>query len=206
MIEAHQQELTHTDTNPLCGIVGNSFKLPTLVLDLDETLVFSTQLPTRHNSFPIRVGRCMAYVRIRPGTIEFIEKVSQFYEVFFFTASCKDYANKIIDKIAPEIDRNHRLFRESCTDYNGMFIKDLKILKRPLNRALLVDDIASSGLFQPPNHIRILPWFGDETDNVLLEELLPLLLSIPAEDNIPRAMHKNYEESNYNSLFLSKLI
>ena len=55
----------------------------TLVLDLDETLVHSTFQEVTNCQYVIPV----VYVYLRPGAIEFINRMSQLYEVVIYTAS-----------------------------------------------------------------------------------------------------------------------
>lgn len=63
----------------------------TLVLDLDETLVHSTFQETNDSDYTIPVeieGNVYnVYVYLRPGAIEFIQKMSELYEVIIYTAS-----------------------------------------------------------------------------------------------------------------------
>ena len=64
----------------------------TLVLDLDETLVHSTfQEVTTNCQYVIPVvianNTYNVYVYLRPGAIEFINRMSQLYEVVIYTAS-----------------------------------------------------------------------------------------------------------------------
>ena len=63
----------------------------TLVLDLDETLVHSSFQPTATCQYIIPVeieGNVYnVYVNRRPWACEFIEHMSQFYEVVIYTAS-----------------------------------------------------------------------------------------------------------------------
>ena len=40
-----------------------------------------------------------------------------------------------------------RLFRDDCTFYRGMFVKDLKRLGRDLDRVIIVDNSPNSYLF-----------------------------------------------------------
>lgn len=64
----------------------------TLILDLDETLVHSAFKPFKTN--PDIVLKVDLYnkihdilVLVRPGAIEFLERMSKFYEIVIFTAS-----------------------------------------------------------------------------------------------------------------------
>ena len=71
----------------------------TLVLDLDETLVHSTFQPTQNCQYIIPVeieGNVYnVYVYRRPGACEFIQHMSQFYEVIIYTASLKKVRMRI---------------------------------------------------------------------------------------------------------------
>jgi RNA polymerase II subunit A small phosphatase-like protein len=61
--------------------------------------------------------------------------------LIIFTASIGDYANPVIDFLDPEGAVDLRLFRENCTTYNGVLVKDLSLLKRNLDSVILIDVI-----------------------------------------------------------------
>ena len=149
---------------------NNMINKPVIAFDLDDTLIHCYSLQPKIEgiiTFPIKMGRNRFYIHPRPGLREFLDKVEQIYEVFIFTSSHETYANKIIEKIAPEIDTNHRLCRNCCTPGEGYHIKDLNKLCRPLNKLFLVDDMTCSAELQPPNLIRIRPFMGEIEDKVL---------------------------------------
>ena len=56
----------------------------------------------------------LVYVAVRPGAIEFLEKMSEYYEVVIFTASLSKYANPLMDILDPNKYCTSRLFREHC--------------------------------------------------------------------------------------------
>ena len=56
------------------------------------------------------------------------------------------------------------LFREHCTFYNGIFVKDMTQLGRNLKDAIIIDNSPSSYLFQPENALPILSWYDDKDD------------------------------------------
>jgi Dullard-like phosphatase family protein len=152
---------------------------PALVLDLDETLIHCAVIAPRSGDyFQLRVRRHHIFIQRRPGLAEFLARVRRIYDLFFFTASSPEYADPIINKIAPDIRLCRRFFRDSYRPLSGYLVKDLSILRRPLTQTLLVDDVAGSALAQPANLMRIRPWMGDPADRVLMDELLPLLESL----------------------------
>jgi Dullard-like phosphatase family protein len=164
-----------------CGFVPYS----SIALDLDETLVFVTMAkPQSGNFFTVRVRRRTMYVQMRPGLLDFLSHVRKLFDVFFFTAAQSDYANQVIDRIAPGVPPCRRLCRDSCRLQAGYFVKDLKLLRRSLNRVILIDDVPGSALTNPENLIRVTPWNGDQKDDVLLSKLLPILRSIAHEENL----------------------
>jgi len=55
-----------------------------------------------------------------------------------------------------------------------VFIKDLSRIGRPLNKTIIVDNVAENFSQQPDNGIFIKSWFDDMQDTALLE-LAPLL-------------------------------
>lgn len=128
------------------------------------------------------------YVQIRPKLLEFLRSVSQDYNIFFYTASEKEYAKEVVSKIFQnafyldnvkndDFDFLDKIIfsRENCTFMNGYELKDLRLLNKPLSDVILVDDIQGSGLLQPMNSLIIPPFYGDTNDNFLFDELLPLL-------------------------------
>lgn len=149
------------------------FKVPaaipgkkTLVLDLDETLIHSSTFPPHPDveSFQNSQG---LYIHLRPGLKEFLNFAMQNYEVFIFTYGEKHYANEIIDQICPELEDNHKLFRENCSILHGKIIKNLKLLKRKFDNIILIDDNSDCTNKFKNNSIPISPWKGASTDRTL---------------------------------------
>ena len=81
------------------------------------------------------------FVLFRPEVKAFIEKMSKLYEVVVFTAGEEHYASKVLDQLDPNGDIfSGRLYRDSCTICNGIYIKDLTKLGRPLSDVIIVDN------------------------------------------------------------------
>ena len=148
-----------------------------VVFDLDNTLIYSTRIPTKDTSFMIQFGekKTKMYIQVRPGLVTFLETIKNLYDIYFFTSSNSEYAYQIIRRIAPYVPPSHCFYKEHCILKNGYELKDLRMINKPIRNVILVDDIQGSGLMQPLNSIIIPPFYGDTEDNMLLDELLPLL-------------------------------
>jgi len=159
-----------------------------LVLDLDETLVHSSFKPVTVPDLIIPVeikGNVhQVYVRKRPFIDEFLRRVSQLFEVVIFTASLSEYADPVLDELDPDNTMvHHRLFREHCSNTNGLFVKDLSLLGRPLQRIAIIDNSPTSFLFQPRNSVQCTSWFDDMADTELMD-MLPLMEDLAVCDNV----------------------
>ncbi|CAM9482288.1 unnamed protein product [Chrysoparadoxa australica] len=154
-------------------------KRKTLVLDLDETLVHCTVEPVQDPDHVFAVNfnnECFqVYVRKRPGLERFLQAVADMFEVVVFTASQRVYAERLLELLDPrgELIR-HRLFRDSCLNVEGNFLKDLNVLGRDLASVVIVDNSPYAYGYQMDNGIPIESWFEDGSD-LELERLLPVL-------------------------------
>jgi len=160
----------------------------TLVLDLDETLVHSSFKPITLVDMLIDIeldgAMHTVYVRKRPFVEEFLARVSELFEVVVLTASLEVYADPVLDELDYEATWvHHRLFRDSCANLNGNYIKDLSYLGRPLHQVIIIDNSPTSYLFQPRNALPITSWFDDNSD-VELRQLLPVLERAATTDNV----------------------
>ena len=151
----------------------------TLILDLDETLVHSSFTPFEKNDIILEVDfegiMYNIYVLVRPFAKEFIINVSKYFEVVIFTASIPKYASPLLDILDKQKNIKHRLYREQCTFINGLYIKDLKRLNRPLKDLIIVDNSPLAYAFNEENGLPIKTWYDDYSDNEL-QKILPLVI------------------------------
>ncbi|KAI9853102.1 MAG: hypothetical protein M1838_001603 [Thelocarpon superellum] len=149
-----------------------------LVLDLDETLVHSSFKILHQADFTIPVeieGQFHnVYVIKRPGVDQFMKRVGELYEVVVFTASVSKYGDPLLDQLDIHHVVHHRLFRESCYNHQGNYVKDLSQIGRDLRQTIIIDNSPTSYIFHPQHAVPISSWFSDAHDNELLD-LIPVL-------------------------------
>ncbi|KAF3588873.1 hypothetical protein F2Q69_00028340 [Brassica cretica] len=151
-------------------------KKRTIFLDLDETLVHSSmEPPLRFNvDFMMRIKIegvvTPMYVVKRPGVTEFLDRIGKNYRVAVFTAGLPEYASQVLDKLDKNRVISQRLYRDSCTEVNGRYAKDLSLVaRRDLGSVLLVDDNPFSYSLQPDNGVHIKPFVDDMEDQELMK-------------------------------------
>ena len=204
-IRPSQNLLKQTLTNLLPKKADNK---KTLVLDLDETLIhsaFEAFKPKDDITLTMKMKdeEIIIHVKKRPYLDEFLNIVTQKYEVIIFTASISDYANPLLDQLDPNKKISFRLFREHCTKSdNGLFIKDLNKLGRNLKDVIIIDNNPVSFIYNKANGLPILTWHSIQTDNELIK-LIPLLNYLVEVDDIRPVINKvvngyyvNYKEVN----------
>ncbi|KAL2467341.1 Haloacid dehalogenase-like hydrolase (HAD) superfamily protein [Abeliophyllum distichum] len=144
----------------------------TIFLDLDETLVHSKPNPPPEKyDFIVRPvldgEKVEFYVLKRPFVDEFLDFLSQRFEIVVFTAGIKEYASLVLDRLDWRSRISHRLYRDSCKEVDGKFVKDLSEIGRDLGSVVIVDDNPNSYVFQPNNAIPIQPFIDDLEDGEL---------------------------------------
>ena len=151
----------------------------TLVLDLDETLIHSNFFNINSKcdiSLDLNIDnkKMKVNVLIRPGVEEFLDKMSNLFEIVIFTASLPQYATPLIDQLDKKKICNFRLFREHCSFMNNGFIKDLKKLNREMNDIIIVDNNPNSYNLNIDNGFPIKTWLDDVNDRELIK-IIPYL-------------------------------
>ncbi|EDQ90719.1 uncharacterized protein MONBRDRAFT_2855, partial [Monosiga brevicollis MX1] len=145
---------------------------PTLVLDLDETLVHSqlrpSPLSTHQQIINYENRTLVVHVHVRPFARKFLQHVAELFEVIVFTASQEIYAGDLLDWLDPEGHIQHRLYRQHCQCLDNTYVKDLRCLGRPLERTIIVDNNPLAFALQVENGLPVSSWYDDPEDSELL--------------------------------------
>ena len=162
----------------------------TLILDLNETLI---NFKYEENG--------EGYVRIRPFLFGFLEEVGQLYELIVFTSSEKEYADSVIEAIEHERTYfDHVFYRQHTIIVGNDFVKDLTRIGRPLNSTIIIDNMPQNFKLQKENGILIKPFWGEDSSDRTLYDLMPILLDIAKEGGDVR-----YALNKYRNEIIGKI-
>jgi TFIIF-interacting CTD phosphatase-like protein len=152
-----------------------------LILDLDETLIYSTETPlTRKPDFLVEPY----FVYKRPNLDNFIATCFEWFDVAVWTSSGGEYATAIVAAIFP----NPQLLKfvwtsDRCsiaynynydlidghypTYYSRKLLKKVKRQGYPLDSIIAIDDTPKKWEKSYGNLVRVAPFEGDESDREL---------------------------------------
>ena len=177
----------NSSTNDLKVVNRPSYFLPpinkkykyTLILDLDETLIYlKNKINISNNDKFLNNPFSSSILTLRPGLIDFLKKMKQIYELIIFSSGTLDYIMpilKIIEKKGKFFE--YILYRKHISLLkNGEYYKDLSLLNRNLKNVIIVDDMAKNFVLHKSNGICIKPFKGDVINNRNTLELLGQIL------------------------------
>ncbi|CAL8393264.1 unnamed protein product [Boreogadus saida] len=144
----------------------------TLVLDLDETLLFSSLNVIENADCTFNTTfqdhQYKVYVVLRPHVKDFLKAMAKVYEMFVYTSAKKAYAEKLLDILDPQRKLfRHRLYQEHCTCVMGHYIKDLNMLARDLSKTVILDNAPHTYPYHLMNTVPIKSWSGEQDDREL---------------------------------------
>lgn len=135
----------------------------TIVLDLNETLVYSDWKRERGwRTFK------------RPGVEAFLEHLSKFYEVVVYSDQLSMYVDPVMERLDPKGCVRHRLSRVATKYENGKHYRDLSKLNRNPGQVIYISGHALESCLQPENCVQIKPWKLEDNDTQLID-LIPFL-------------------------------
>ena len=130
-------------------------------MDLEETLLHFKEENKNNKEW---------YVDIRPGTLKFLDDISEYYELIVFNEGEKKFTDFLIDSLEQnKIYFEHRFYREHIIIDNNDIVKDLTRIGRDLDKILIVDNMKQNFKFQKDNGILIKSFYGEENYNILYE-------------------------------------
>lgn len=129
-------------------------------------------------------GEDVLKFNVRPYCLQFLEKMSEHYEIYVFTASTEDYARPIVEFLNMKKKTIQGILsRSNCMETShGFKIKDLRVIKnRGLEDIIMVDNLVHSFGLQLDNGIPILEFTNNREDKELmgLERLLLEMKDVP---------------------------
>ena len=208
----------------------NNLYKNTLVLDLDETLVYVSDTKDNFSMIPQikfeyyvldesekyikenmtklginKIKISVGFLVVRPGCNMFLNLLRKFYdEIVVFTSSQYSYAEEIIKIIDKQKIISKIYSRKDCSFYNDVFYKDLNKIKEDLSHIIIIDNYPESYLLQHFNGLPISSFMGDIKDNELLK-LLPLLEKLSqvkdVRNYIRQIVEFNGEKINFNKAY-----
>lgn len=157
-----------------------------LVLDLDETLIYSMREPQGPSLFQIYGF----HVYLRPQFAEFLESLWSDYDIAVWSAASANYVEGIVSKIFPNPERlkfvwsglkcTWRSDPERRDSYGVKRLKKLKAFGYSLDRMIIVEDDPRKCEANFGNAIYVPCFYGDTRD-LVLPKLAEFLLSIKDE-------------------------
>ena len=147
-----------------------------LILDLDETLI---HFKVNHNENDEGV------LKLRPGVFTFLEKVGEFYEIILFSEASEEYTILMMEAFKNNNNKkyfDYKLYRKHCIIIGQEFIKDLSRIGRPLDKTIIIDNLAQNFKMQKNNGIVIKPFLGEDHNDQALIDLIPILVNIARDE------------------------
>jgi TFIIF-interacting CTD phosphatase-like protein len=179
-----------------------------LILDIDETLVYSTVKPlTKVEDFKAD----QYYVYKRPGLDLFLDFCLDNYDLAVWTSSASEYAKIIVNNLFSRPDYLEFVWsREKCTqrynlDTNDYYLlKDLKKVKKmgfDLDAIIMIDDSKEKLERNYGNHISVAPYRGELNDDELAF-LQKYLISLKDISNIRKVEKRGWKQLFKNEDFM----
>ena len=171
----------------------------TLIIDLDETIMHFDV---------IDINKRLGKIQLRPGLINFLEIIKEFYEIIIFSSSTKEYVDTILNVIEKKGNNKYfvgKLYREHNIQIGQKYYKDLSKIGRDLSRTIIVDNLNNNYKFQKQNGILISSFYGENKEDKALIELQKILIKIYNEKcDVRKSINKYKEEIFRKVSFLNK--
>lgn len=164
----------------------------TLVLDLDELLIYSDW--TRERGWKVFK---------RPGVEDFIKQMAPYYEIVVYSHQHHTYVDPILDQLDPH-HIAFRLYRADTQYKEGKHVRDLSKLNRDLNKVLFLSANPESYSLQPENAVKLKPWHKEQGDTMLVD-MIPFLQFLAFRKADVRDVVRAYEDVDIPSTFRKRM-
>ncbi|KAI4389698.1 hypothetical protein MLD38_001897 [Melastoma candidum] len=167
----------------------------TLVLDLNETLVYSDWKRDRGwRTFK------------RPGVDAFLEHLAKFYEIVIYSDQLNMYVDPVVERLDSKQCIRYRLSRGATKYQDGKHYRDLSKLNRNPGKIIYISGHALESCLQPENCVQIQPWKleGDDTTLLDLIPFLEFVASRPPPDIRP--VIASYEGTDIGKEFIKRSV
>ena len=136
----------------------NNIEQKTLVLNIQTFIYILNDYEEQNNL--IFTNKLEIPIYIRPYTREFLMKMSEYYELIFFTSLEVDITRDLLREVWPsEQNLPPILGRESCSLIGDMTIKELEIIRnRKKSNIVILDHLMATWYFDQDNYIPIPPF------------------------------------------------
>ena len=168
-----------------------------LILDLDETLIFlEKEYCLFNNNYNIKTKKLI----LRPGLINFLKKMKQIYELILFSFTLPEYTLPILHVIEEnEKFFEHILYVQNAKYYKGDYVKSISNIGRDIKECIIIDDIPKMFKDNNDNGICIKPFLGDiKEDKNTLQILGNILNKICYDAEIFGDIRKALYGEKYN--------
>ena len=122
-------------------------------------------------------------LKLRPGISTFLEVIKEYYEIILFTEASEAYTELIMETFNKNNFFDFKFFRQHTIIIGQDFVKDLQRIGRPLDRIIIIDNMAQNFRMQKYNGILIKPFYGEDQNDRALIDLIPILINI-SKDNL----------------------
>ncbi|TMS20550.1 CTD small phosphatase-like protein 2 [Larimichthys crocea] len=151
----------------------------TLVVDLEETLMFSSLNVIDEAEYTF-------YTSFQDHPVQGKHTL----QLFVYTCAKKEYAEKILNILDPQRKLfRHRLYQDDCACVLGHYIKDLSVLGRDLAKTVVLDNAPHTYPYHLMNTVPIKSWSGESEDREL-QKLIPSLEKLSAAEDFREVLKK----------------
>lgn len=162
-----------------------------VILDIDLTLlesIYFSDIPNTAHKHPdhiIRIKNDDCFVWFRPHLIYFLETISKFTNLIYWTAATKEYQEIVLKETGLDKYCQKVYYRDSCSFDGFNYYKDLAQMGFDINKTILIDDNRIHKMKNPYNCFVLKSWtpnYHNSMDDHLFylkdDELIKIISSL----------------------------